>query len=47
MYRSIEYLAYLFTQVRTAYGRIAVRPDGMCEVDLFVQEVDGLRIQDP
>ncbi len=33
-------------QVRVAYGRIAVRPDGMCEIDVFVQEVDGMRIQD-
>ena len=33
-------------QVRVAYGRIAVRPDGMCEIDVFVQEVDGMRIHD-
>ena len=32
--------------MRVAYGRIAVRPDGMCEIDIFVQEVDGMRIQD-
>ena len=36
----------LCVQVRVAYGRIAVRPDGVCEIDVFVQEIDGTRIQD-
>lgn len=34
------------THIRIAYGKIAVRLAGRCEVDLFVQEVDGSRITD-
>ena len=32
--------------IRVAYGKVAVRPGSLCEVDLFVQEVDGNRILD-
>lgn len=33
--------------IRIAYGKVNVRQAGLCEVDLFVQEVDGSRITDP
>ncbi|KAK9803674.1 hypothetical protein WJX72_010742 [[Myrmecia] bisecta] len=33
-------------QIRVAYGKITVREKGMCEVDLFIQEPDGTRIND-
>ncbi|KAK9839935.1 hypothetical protein WJX74_000676 [Apatococcus lobatus] len=33
-------------QVRVAYGKVAVKPPGSFEAELFVQEVDGARILD-
>ncbi|PSC71312.1 ACT domain-containing ACR9-like [Micractinium conductrix] len=32
--------------LRVAYGKIEVYEEGMCEVDLFVQDVEGTRISD-
>lgn len=32
--------------LRVAYGKIEVYEDGMCEVDLFVQDAEGTRISD-
>lgn len=32
--------------LRVAYGKIEVYEDGMCEVDLFVQDAEGTRITD-
>lgn len=33
-------------QIRVAYAKIHVRPAGVCEMDIFVQELDGSRILD-
>lgn len=33
-------------QIRVAYAKIHVRPHGLCEMDVFVQELDGSRILD-
>lgn len=34
------------TTTRVAYGKIEVFDDGVCEVDLFVQDNEGTRISD-
>lgn len=33
-------------QIRVAYAKVNVRPGGLCEIDIFVQELDGSRILD-
>jgi len=33
--------------IRVAYAKVHVRAGGLCEIDIFLQEVDGKRILDP